>query len=196
MKAVFALLFAASISLCFAELNFGQVCPNVYCNASTRDSGDVVRCTNNAVEFAGPGASCNASLPCFPYFACRGGVCVVKGERSLVGCTCDANDDCGTEFSGLICQNGVCGVRGPQANGASCRFDSECLSRFCDSTSGRICRAKLAINETCAYYSQCASGFCYRDSMTFEETCHNKRATGESCDGNSDGCVSGVCLFI
>lgn len=192
MKAVRFLLLASCISVCFGSLTFGTICPNVYCNSSTSDSGDVPRCYENKVEFAGPGAACNASRPCFPYFACRSGACVLKQEDEFLGCACNADQTCGGAFSDLICQGGVCIKPPPKANGQSCRGDSDCTSNFCDFSSGGVCSAKLGVNATCSYRDQCASDLCLYDVNG--QTCQLKVANGQPCI-QADQCATGACIF-
>lgn len=76
--------------------------------------------------------------------------------------------------------------------GASCRFDSECISGFCNGSNGRspICDQRTEAGGDCQATQGCVSGyFCEETSNQYR--CVSKLGEGGDCSASDDACADG-----
>ena len=164
------------------------------------------------------GESCLADTQCHSGH-CQAGACV-NAVCGNAGTACTTAGDC---CGGTFCNNFTYGVwqcKGPQANGAACTADPQCLSGSCQSGS---CAAAACANSgtTCSINADCCAGtfcfnytyapptcktalangnYCINDAQCLSNRCRSSLcvaaacvANGDACQGDTDCCVSSYC---
>jgi hypothetical protein len=127
---------------------------------------------------------------------------------------------CGLGISNQTCAQALteyapgCVWHGSESMGASCEYDAQCQSGFCEVASGSVCgtcQPLVSLGQACDSAYDCANGLiCATTSCpvdggactgTEQAICFDPRGAGSVCDTPTDcesplGCVKGVCASL
>ena len=159
------------------------------CAAGLNCSPDTKTCTKPRLL----GDACSSTMTCDLFYNCVNGKCAAPGD---VGTSC--GQAAGTRLAcklELYCNSSaaspVCAERlaqGAVCVGSECAFNLRC-GKLNTSATTNTCNAPIALNQTCATTSECASGL-YCSSTS--KTCIAQLAAGTACT-TTDICSAGTC---
>ncbi len=148
----------------------GRECESGYCTPST-------------------GICCSGGLCCHDDDDCDGYLCDTASWSCAISCTGDSGDD-DTRCEGLgdfHCDSGTCFADLPNG-GAPCDENTDCLSGYCDLSSGTCCDAGAC----CSGVDDC-DGFACSATFHCENDCSPSSVEDDALCGEGFHCVGDLC---